>query len=284
MSVNRAMISLEGLSVGDAFGEMFFSHSPDSRTLPEGPWRWTDDTHMAISIVDVLRKYGRIEQDFLAKAFAERFMEEPTRGYAGGAKRLLLQIAAGGDWRELAPGIFPGGSYGNGAAMRAAPIGGFFGGDPFHAADQARLSAVITHAHPEGQAGAMAVAAAASMVSTEHPPSGHILLEKVLEYVPPGETRRRIEAALFINEEDFTGAVRRLGTGYYVSAQDTVPFCLWVAAHCTNDFTEAMWRTVKGLGDRDTTCAIVGGIVALSSTVPAEWVRLREPLPEEFSP
>jgi ADP-ribosylglycohydrolase len=74
-----------------------------------------------------------------------------------------------------------------------------------------------------------------------------------------------------------------LGTGWEVSARDTVPFCLWCAANCLDDFEEAMWRTVAGRGDRDTTCAIVGGIVALSSRqVPAAWIARREPLPEGF--
>ena len=59
---------------------------------------------------------------------------------------------------------------------------------------------------------------------------------------------------------------------------DTVPFALWCAARWIDDYEECMWRTVEGLGDRDTTCAIAGGIVALRSPVPAEWVAAREPL------
>jgi hypothetical protein len=44
-----------------------------------------------------------------------------------------------------------------------------------------------------------------------------------------------------------------------------------------------MWVTVAGLGDRDTTCAIVGGIVALSAgQVPLDWIEKREPLPDIF--
>ncbi len=41
-----------------------------------------------------------------------------------------------------------------------------------------------------------------------------------------------------------------------------------------------MWTTVSGLGDRDTTCAIVGGIVALhdQAVIPEEWLQAREPL------
>ncbi len=158
--LEKALLSLDGLSVGDAFGELFFTISPhgSSTGLPPGPWRWTDDTHMALSIVEILQTYGHIEQDALAKAFARRFSEEPHRGYAGGAKRLLRQVANGADWRKISPRLFGTGSYGNGAAMRVAPVGAFFYDDLQRAAQEAQLSAVVTHAHIEAQAGAMAVA------------------------------------------------------------------------------------------------------------------------------
>ncbi len=283
MSIDEALLSLEGLSVGDAFGEIFFFRSPSRRDLPEGPWRWTDDTHMAISIVDILKNCGKIDQDALAAAFAERFMQEPWRGYAGGARKLLTLIAVGKDWRTEATRLFAGGSYGNGGAMRAAPIGGFFSGDPERAAGEARLSAMVTHAHPEGQAGAMAVAAAAAIACRSDRPSGRDFLLETLSYVPEGLTRKGIETALDVPGKNLFLAVDALGTGDYVSAQDTVPFCLWSAAYHLDDFVEAMWWTVSGLGDRDTTCAIVGGIVALSSGgAPPDWVRKREPLPEGF--
>ena len=125
----KALRSLEGLSIGDAFGELFFTISPhhtSPATLPKTTWRWTDDTHMALSIVEVLKTYGHIEQDALARAFARRYQEEPYRGYGGGAARLLQQVAAGSDWRTISPLLFGSGSYGNGAAMRVAPLGGFF--------------------------------------------------------------------------------------------------------------------------------------------------------------
>lgn len=51
--LDRAHVALEGLSVGDAFGERFFVH-PDvagrliaERALPVPPWSYTDDTEMA---------------------------------------------------------------------------------------------------------------------------------------------------------------------------------------------------------------------------------------------
>jgi len=280
----KARLSLEGLSLGDAFGELFFSLSPYTTSpsqLPSHLWRWTDDTHMALSIVEILKAYGMIEQDALAKAFARRYQQEPFRGYGGGAARLLRQIATGADWRILSPTLFGSGSYGNGAAMRTAPIGGFFYNDPKRAAQEAQRSAVITHAHPEGQAGAIAVAVAASLVATTPYPSGPDLLKEVMRLVPDSLVRQGIKLALEIPPFDLTGAISKLGTGNEVSAQDTVPFCLWSAAYHPDNFEEALWQTAKGMGDRDTTCAIVGGIVALSSpSIPESWLKQREPLPD----
>lgn len=208
-------------------------------------------------------------------------MEEPFRGYAGGAARLLRQIAAGADWRQVSPTLFGSGSYGNGAAMRAAPIGGYFFGQPERAAQEARLSAVVTHAHPEGQAGAMAVAVAASIAASADHPTGPVFLREVMAFVPDGLTRQRIGQAIDIPADQLFDAIRQLGSGSQVSAQDTVPFCLWSVAYRLDRFEEALWWTAKGMGDRDTTCAIVGGIVALSAPeIPAAWLQQREVLPE----
>ena len=73
--------------------------------------------------------------------------------------------------------------------------------------------------------------------------------------------------------------IRQLGNGSEVSAQDTVPFCLWSAAHHLPDFETTLWWTAKGMGDCDTTCAIVGGIVALSAPeIPVSCLERREAL------
>ncbi|MCP2274630.1 ADP-ribosylglycohydrolase [Nocardia amikacinitolerans] len=75
-------------------------------------------------------------------------------------------------------------------------------------------------------------------------------------------------------------AARALGNGRDVSAPDTVPYCLWIAARF-DDFAEACWATASAGGDVDTTCAIVGGILgARDAAIPDEWVRRCEELPE----
>ena len=286
MPISKALQSLEGLATGDAFGAAHgeFSRAEMSTALPPPPWRWTDDTHMATSIVEILSEHGQIEQDALATRFGERFVREPFRGYAFQATLVLGRIASGGDWREAAVMNFPEGSYGNGAAMRAAPIGAFFAGHPDRAANQAELSAVITHAHPEGRAGARAVAAAAAITASDAGLDGNEYIDAVIGYVPDSVTKDRLVSSKLFLSENVADAAEDLGTGWGVSAQDTVPFCVWMASRYSGSCETAMWRTAAVSGDRDTTCAIVGGIVASGPhEIPAEWLERREPVSVQIS-
>lgn len=297
--LDRALLSLRGLAVGDAFGERFFG-MPEvvgglvaARALPAPPWPWTDDTAMALGIVEVLRGHGRVDRDALARAFARAYAREPDRGYGGTAHRILRELGEGKPWREAAGEVFSGrGSMGNGGAMRAAPVGAWYAEDDVATlVAAARASAEPTHAHPDGQAGAVAVALAAAWawrhrralpgVGGAAAPAA--LLDFVYAHTPEGDTRGGLGRARELPEgASVQLAAAALGTGQRVVASDTVPFALWCAAHHLGDYAEALWTTVAGLGDRDTTCAIVGGVVALSAgaaSIPAEWLRCAERLP-----
>jgi ADP-ribosylglycohydrolase len=284
----RARQALDGLSIGDAFGQRFFHPQAEAlierRALPAAPWHYTDDTVMALAIVEVLGACGHIDQDSLARSFARRWAAEPDRGYGGGAMSLLRSLCLGEDWRKASPALFEGGSLGNGGAMRVAPVGAYFEDDLDTLIKEARASAEVTHAHPEGQAGAIATALAAAYAfrhrADPRAASGG-LLRFVLDRTPDGETAAGIARALSLPEGSSVRlAASVLGTGALVTSMDTVPFSLWCAARHLDPFEEAMWVTVSGLGDRDTTCAIVGGIVGLAApeTIPAAWREAREPL------
>lgn len=291
--LKRARLALEGLSVGDAFGQRFFD-DPEAvlariaeRALPPAPWSTTDDTEMGLAVYEVLARHGVVNTDALASRFAERYLADPARGYGGTAHGILQRIAAGEPWREVARSVFDGGgSMGNGAAMRVAPAAGYFADDLDAALRAAEASAAPTHAHPDGVAGAVAVAAACVYAFRATRDEGFrrahpCLLRFALDHTPDGETRAGIaQAAALDPEASVTLAASVLGTGARVIASDTVPFSLWCAARHTDRFEDALWTTVAGLGDRDTTCAIVGGIVALAAgvVIPAAWGAAREPL------
>ena len=292
--LDRALLSLYGLAIGDGIGEMMFSR-PDKAhrmimedDLPAGPWWHTDDTEMAISLVEVLRSLGSINQDALARQFAWRYQREPDRGYGSGARRQLRMILEGADWRITSREAFGGqGSLGNGSAMRVAPVGAWFADDLDRVAVEARASAMVTHTHSEGVAGAIAVAVAAAMAwRLRGNPSADSVLEffnEVHKRTPVGETCRGIGRAFQIRHfQSPEAAARTLGNGLGVTCPDTVPFAIWAAAKNLRSYRDAIAATASVGGDVDTNCAIVGGIVALCSGwpgIPAEWLRQMERLP-----
>jgi ADP-ribosylglycohydrolase len=176
-------------------------------------------------------------------------------------------------------------------------------------AEQAALASAVTHAHPEGIAGGVAVAVAAAYAWLNRDRCGDDavkrgLFDAVLAHAPAGDVRQGIErAAAFTFDLSVEPAVRlldygmqtvpfdmsiervvrQLGNGSRISCQDTVPFCLWVAARYLDDYQSAIVQAIRAGGDIDTNAAIVGSIVALAveaDGIPPDWLGDREELVE----
>ncbi|XVS66163.1 ADP-ribosylglycohydrolase family protein [Actinosynnema sp. CA-299493] len=276
MSFDLARRSVDGLSVGDALGAQYFVPGRSrsdlaAGVLPDGTWPWTDDTEMACLLLAWLREHGEVDQEGLAGEFAEHC--DPYRGYGPGAVVVLHRIRDGVPWREAAATAYRGeGSCGNGAAMRVAPLGAFFADDLDAVVTQAVRSAEVTHLHPEGIAGAVAVAVAAAV-------PGPGMFDAVLDRLDDGQVRRGVEDARRLLGRTTAEAAYELGNGSHSTAQDSVPFVLWVAATHADDYRAAITACVEAGGDMDTTAAMVGGIVACRTGVPGDWLARREPLP-----
>lgn len=289
--IERMRLSLDGLGLGDALGEMLSyrcERAPQwfaENEYPSGTWFHTDDTEMAISIVAVLKSCGKIDQDALSRRFARRFERDPNRGYGKMTRIQMRQIIAGAKWRETAANAFSGqGSMGNGGAMRVAPLGAYFADDVGRCAIEAQASSMVTHTHSEGIAGTIAVAVAAAMAwqlrnATSGDRSGRFF-EEILRLTPDSRVHHGILLASQTPADvPVEGVAKTLGNGSLVTAPDTVPFCIWMAARHADDFREALSQTIRVGGDCDTNAAIVGGIVALSAgreKIPTEWLNARE--------
>jgi len=278
---SRMVRSLRALTVGDAFGNTIARRGivvdyPET-ALPDGPWAWTDDSEMAHSIADELVEHHHIEQDSLARRFSRR--HDLLRDYGPGTTLLLAEIGRGVPWRSAAGESFGGkGSWGNGAAMRVAPLGAWFADDLEVAAQQAVLAAEITHSHPDAIAGAVAVATAAGLATTGG--SGVVsetFIRRVADHTPDGPVREGILATVDLTDADVVAA--EVGNGSEIKATDTVPFVIWCAANHLGDMPDAFWTGVSVGGDRDTICAMVGGIVGNSATLPEDWHARCEPPP-----
>ncbi|MFC9341274.1 ADP-ribosylglycohydrolase family protein [Streptomyces sp. NPDC057020] len=294
-----ALDSLHGLAFGDAFGDRWFGilrrEGPaalETRTPPPEPlWQWTDDTAQALVLLrELAGAGGAVDQDRLALGLAAAYADDTHRGYGASMHDVLRRIGAGEPWREVVAGQFGGqGSWGNGAAMRVAPLGAWHAADLDVVAEQAARQSTVSHHHPEAVAGAVAVALAAALAARSRggpAPARPEFLGDVAALLPDGDVRSGLRIAARMPERtSVRHAAEVLGSGYRMSGPDTVPYALWCAAGHLDDLHEGLWLTVAGRGDIDTTCAIAGGVIAARTGVadlPAAWHAAREPLPSDI--
>ena len=285
--IELAAKSLKGTSIGDAFGESFFGETDkminhiQKRKIPKTSWEFTDDTVMAIAVYDQLRINNGINQNQLAEEFSKNHDKDVNRGYGATARRILREIGEGGNWKEISQSVFEGmGSMGNGASMRVCPIGAYYFDDLKRVKELAIKSAEITHSNEEGITGAIAVATGTAIATQiklnneEMEPNEFI--NRIAEVLPDTDTKSKIKKSTTIPYSYNIETVKSiLGNGSKIMVQDTVPFSIWCSAHNLTNFEEALWKAVSILGDRDTICAIVGGITIMSTDavqLPKSWV------------
>lgn len=140
-------------------------------------------------------------------------------------------------------------------------------------------SAEITHSNMEGITGAIAVAIATAIATESKIENLEIspieFIERIVKELPDTDTKSKIKKSLSVPYHYNIETVKTiLGNGSKIMVQDTVPFSIWCSAFNLMDFEEAIWKAVSVLGDRDTICAIVGGIVIMSTNagIPKDWM------------
>lgn len=110
-SPQYAHASLDGLVLGDAFGDGWFTRSDEdaeqlwaARELRPAPWSWTDDSAMAFVLFAHLVAYGEVRPGALAREFAAEYERDPNRGYGPSMHGILRRIGDGEDWQRSPPG------------------------------------------------------------------------------------------------------------------------------------------------------------------------------------
>ena len=276
-----------GTSIGDAFGESFFGEESLMKTyihpkiLPDSTFDFTDDTIMSIAVFNSLKKWGRIDQDFLAEEFTKNYYLDINRGYGPSMHQYFRAVKDGENWKEVSYSKFEGqGSMGNGGAMRAAAIGAFFYDDIEKLKENAELSCEVTHANREAIEGTKAIALAAAFAVQEASgmitPDHQEFIRKIQNELMDSDMKSKLNTALYLEGNPSTELLgNALGNGVKMTAQDTVPLVIWMLSRYRKNFEECLWNTVSALGDRDTTCAMAGGVSILccdENTVP-DWVK-----------
>lgn len=180
---------------------------------------------------------------------------------------------------EAATGVFPDGSFGNGAAMRVAPVGVRWRADPERRSTAARRQAALTHAHPLGIAGAQLQAAAVARAAGRRAFGADDLGALAAEEWPrplASELGRAVDAVeRWDADRGLTLAAVPLERG--VVAHRSVPAALWCAA-VGEGVGEAVALALGLGGDADTIAAMAGAVAGAAdpASLPSGWLGAME--------
>ncbi len=274
---------LVGTALGDAVGQrafgLFDSAALESRIASIQDLFYTDDTAMAIGIAQVLAAEGRLEPERLGRQFHENYRREPWRGYAQGPPELFAIVEQHQlSYREAATRLYQGqGSFGNGGAMRIAPVG-LFHADSAELDEIARTSAEVTHAHPLGQDGAAVQAAAiaqATSLDSGDPFSPDRFCEKLKEVARTTEMSAKIELAIDLLRREARPDEAADELGQSVAVHESQPFALYAFLLNPKSYKDCVMTAVLNGGDCDTLGAMSGAIAGAylgAAMLPIEWV------------
>lgn len=269
MSLNTDKIygSLLGLVLADALGAPFEGMQPEplrekfsnhtaafDYALQRTSLRYTDDGQMAIAVAEYLAENSQVSSDGLMRGFVRAY--QSWRGYGRGTRVLIEAYRDKADYEFMAEHLFPGGSLGNGAAMRSAPVGLRFFGDKARIWREAKTSAWPTHRHELGIEGAQLIAWATSLAAGDMLITPQSLAEALLPSCTTVVFDNRLKLlARVLSPDD----IAQLGNG--IEAHESVVTALACFALYSNDYREAVATAIWQGGDTDTIAAMTGALV-----------------------
>jgi poly(ADP-ribose) glycohydrolase ARH3 len=279
-SVDKIKGILYGTFLGDAIGSRFEGWLPDEispldhkSVLENPPKYYSDDTQMAISVFEEMVENGYVDQESLTHRFLKRF--STWRGYSGGMLQVFEMWRDGKDIKKSAQTLYDGaGSFGNGAAMRIAPLCLFYTLDQVDLLfEQVNLCSSLTHTHPFGIAGAQlqayTVLLALNNLKTED-------WMKLLLALPIDSVYK-----IKLNKVGFCLAknaspgdvAKEIGNGS--DALGSVPAAICSVIKNENSFTDSVLFAVSMGGDCDTIGAMAGSVAGAMtgfSKIPQDWL------------
>lgn len=278
--------ALIGTAVGDAIGMPYEGLTPqeinarctlplemhDGR-LPKGSY--TDDTELAIGIAEsIIANKGLVDKNHILQRFIENF--DRKRGYGFGTMTILQK-------RANAKTLFGTGSYGNGAAMRIAPISLVYYDTPTNLYEAAAKCSEITHAHVLGIEGAQiqahAIAIALRSIQSTHSLEATEFVNEILGIAKHDVYKQKLHKILnLLNEKsDHQLVIDELGNG--VEAFNSVPSAVYSFLSNLNSFEDAVTYAVCLGKDTDTIAAMTGAIAGAYlgvEAIPSEWIACLE--------
>lgn len=216
---------------------------------------YSDDTEMAIAVLEELVEMGEVERDSMAEHFAH-VATIPGGGYGTKTSKVLLAIRDGSSRTDALAVYYPdGGSQRNGAAMRVAPLAAHLYDDPEELRRQVTECTLATHTGEEAIdcANVQAAAIAAAI-------RGDDILAAALDAALLPASQEAFERVRTALEENWGAAEAAAQLGTAIVALRSVPGALYAALR-SESFEEAVLFAINMGGDTDTQAAMAGAIV-----------------------
>jgi ADP-ribosylglycohydrolase len=234
---------------------------------------YSDDTEMMIGIMEALEENPAFDPALTARRFLANF--HPLRNYGARIYGIMDQLRKGSPWDQVGTD-----SWGNGGAMRIAPIGFFFYDDGDLLRENALLCTEITHRHPQALAGALAQAMAVGMAARKGIEGAvfdrRAFLDEIVAGVEGVDSAMAAEIKR-IGDLDISGdleaRIKGIASAFPrdVSALGAVPPAL-ASFLVSDDFEATVVTAINGGGDTDTIGAMAGAIAGAYygySSIPA---------------
>jgi len=281
--LDRFLGAVLGTFVGDALGEPVEGWSHEAiydkfgllTQMIRDRGRYTDDTQMMIGILETLAEKGTFDPAFCADRFRQNF--DPARGYGRRIHGVMARVRQGVPWDQVGTD-----SFGNGAAMRIAPIGCFYYTDLEAIKENAMLSARITHTHPEGLAGAVAQATAVGLAfkhaMEDRPIDKQVFIRRIVEQVGDVDsgTARAVDRIRGLDRGPVLDVIRRISREYELTLRAIASVPASIAAFVlTDSVKDAVVLAVNLGGDTDTIGAMTGAIAGAYygyARIPDAWL------------
>jgi poly(ADP-ribose) glycohydrolase ARH3 len=172
-------------------------------------------------------------------------------------------MKAGVHWREANRSVFAEGSHGNGAAMRAAPLGLLYHRNIGELRRATELGSAITDSRPLGIEGAVLIARAVAMAL-----EGDVDFDALRGFCTREEYRGRLVLAkeLLAGNPSKTQVRRQLGNGV---AHESAVTSVYAFCRFPDDFKAMVTYIVELGGDTDTIGAMAGGVFGAKNGVGA---------------
>jgi len=275
--------ALLGAALGDAIGELAFQ-TPGREALlarlEQMPQlRYTDDTVMTLIVAEHLIEHGDIQPQILGHQFREHYHREPWRGYGESTRYIFSLVENEGiGYIDAALRLHGGaGSFGNGAAMRVAPIALYYhGAAALH--DKVAAASCVTHAHPVAIDAAAVLALSLSRLlalNSQRPFAPHILITELIGNARTGQIRDKLEQIPDLLASGLPhGQVAEI-LGYGTAAHESLPFALYCFLAHPHEFMECVLCAVLNGGDRDTLGTMAGALAGAllgAEALPKAWL------------